>query len=125
MENRLAPYRSGRFFFGLVLVVLGSLYLLSNFGILFIDHISRYWPVLLILFGLTRLLDYDGTPGRHTGIGWIFLGAWLLVSINAMFGLDFHNSWPILIIGLGISLLWKALYRQPQISITEEPRHGI
>jgi hypothetical protein len=125
MENKIAPYHSGRFFFGLVLLVLGSLYLLDNFGFIFIGHISRYWPVLLILLGIARLLDYDGTSRHGTGVGWIFLGAWFLVSINGMFGLDFHNSWPILIIGWGISLLWKALYRQPQVSMTEEAHHGI
>lgn len=123
MENKLSRHSSGRFFLGLVLLVLGTLYLLHNFGFMYVGHISRYWPALFILFGLVRLMDYDGVSCRHTGIGWIFIGSWLLISTNELFGLDFHNSWPILIIGWGISMLWKALYRQPRISLTEE-HHG-
>jgi len=124
MNNRFSQYANGRFFFGLVLLILGSLYLLNNFGFMYVGHIGRYWPALFILFGLVRLLDYDGTWHRHTGIGWIFFGSWLLVSMNGMFGLDFQNSWPILIIGWGISMIWKASYRHPQIQIAEEQRHG-
>lgn len=124
MENKITRHDSGRFIFGLVLLALGCLYLLNNFGFIFVGHISRYWPALFILFGLVRLIDYDGVSGHHTGIGWIFFGSWLLISMNGLFGLDFHNSWPILIIGWGISLLWKALYPQPQISIKEEHPNG-
>jgi hypothetical protein len=124
MENRFAHYGNGRFFFGLVLLILGSLFLLDNFGFIYAGHIERYWPALFILFGLVRLLDFDSTHHRGSGIGWIFFGSWLLVSMNGMFGLDFHDSWPILIIGWGISMLWKAYYRQPQITIAEEQHHG-
>src|SRR5512135_2045428 len=114
MDTNAIRRSSGRFFVGLVLIVLGILYLLDNFGVLYIGHISSFWPVLFIVFGVARLLDFDGRS-HHNGIGWIFLGMWLLISVNGYFGLDFHNSWPILIIGWGISLLWKAFYRQPPI----------
>jgi hypothetical protein len=124
MEDKLTRRNSGRFFVGLVLLVVGSLYLLQNFGFIEVDHISHYWPVLLILFGLVRLINYDGISVRHTGIGWIFLGLWFLISMNGWFGLDFHNAWPILIIGWGIAILWKTLYRQPKILMTEEQHHG-
>lgn len=124
MDNTIVRHHSGRFFFGLVLLVLGSLYLMNNFGFIFIGHISRYWPVLFILLGVARLMDYEGDSSHGTGIGWIFLGSWLLISINGMFGLDFHNSWPILIIGWGISLLWKALYPKPHIAVKEEHPYG-
>jgi hypothetical protein len=124
MENKLARYTSGRFFFGLVLLVLGSLYLMHNFGFIYVGHISRFWPVLFILFGIARLLDYDGTNHRGSGIGLIFFGSWLLISMNGMFDLDFHDSWPILIIGWGVSILWKAYVRQERITIAEEQHHG-
>ena len=124
MENILSRYGSGRFFFGLVLLILGSLYLQNNLDVIYVGHISRYWPGLFILFGIAKLMDYDGSRYRHTGIGLIFFGSWLLISMNGMFGFDFQNSWPILIIGWGLSILWKAFYRQPQMNIAEEYHHG-
>jgi hypothetical protein len=124
MENRIAHYRNSRFFLGLVLLLIGSLYLLDNFGFIYVGHISRFWPALFILFGFVRLLEFDGTYHHGSGLGWIFLGSWLLISMNGMFGLDFNNSWPILIIGWGASMIWKASYRRPQITIAEEQHHG-
>jgi hypothetical protein len=125
MENRFAQYGSGRFFFGLILLILGSLFLLDNLGYIYVGHLAHYWPALFILFGIVKLLDSDSARHRGNGIGWIFLGSWFLVSMNGIFDLDFHNSWPILIIGWGISMLWKAYYRQPEVTIGEEQHHGI
>ncbi|MGB8657861.1 MAG: DUF5668 domain-containing protein [Candidatus Zixiibacteriota bacterium] len=47
--------KSGKIFWGLVLVVAGVLILLRNFGYLEYD-IVRFWPVLLILWGIKKLI---------------------------------------------------------------------
>ena len=124
MENRTRHAITGRSFFGLALIILGLVVLLNNLDVIYVDHISRYWPALFILFGVVKLTESDRTNQRGNGIGWIFLGAWLLISMNGWFGLRFHDSWPILIIGFGVSMLWKAFYRQPQLNIAEEHHHG-
>jgi hypothetical protein len=124
MENRLAHRDSGKFFVGLVLIGLGIVFFLDNFNFIYVDHIGRYWPALFIVFGIVKLLESDRNSQYGKGIFWIFFGSWLLVSMNGWFGLDFHDSWPILIIGWGISLLWRALYRQPHYTIAEEQHHG-
>ncbi len=41
--------------FGIVLVAFGALFLLDNFGIIVFDQIWRFWPVLLILIGVSIL----------------------------------------------------------------------
>jgi len=124
MENKITRYGTGRFFLGLALLIIGSLYLLNNLSFISVGHIGHYWPVLFILFGLAKLMDYDGTYYRGSGIGWIFLGSWLLISMNGIFGLDFHDSWPILIIGWGVAILWKAFYRQSRTTFAEEHHYG-
>ncbi len=124
MENRLTHSITGRFFFGFVLILLGALFLAHNLDLVYVDHIGRYWPALLILFGLVKLFETDINSQRGSGLGWIFLGSWLLVSMNDIWGLSFDNSWPILIVGWGASMLWKALYRQPQPKPVEEQHHG-
>lgn len=46
-------------FFGVILIVLGFLFLLKNFGLLSEDVLSnlwRYWPILLIALGIQTLL---------------------------------------------------------------------
>jgi hypothetical protein len=124
MERTQIQNAGGRFVFGLVLILLGALFLAHNLDIIYVDHIGRYWPVIFILIGLVKLSE-SGVNAQHgSGLGWIFLGAWLFISINRLWGFDFNNSWPILIIGWGVSLLWRALYRQPGLLTAEEHRHG-
>jgi hypothetical protein len=48
-------HTSNKIFWGLVLIVLGGLILLRNFGYLEYD-IVRFWPVLLILWGIKKLI---------------------------------------------------------------------
>jgi hypothetical protein len=65
-----------------VLIVLGIIFLLGNLrmiswarlGILF----AHYWPALLILWGVVKLIEYqqaqrDGVPARGIGAGGVFL----------------------------------------------------
>jgi hypothetical protein len=48
--------RSGKIFWALVLIVVGALILLDNLGYVSGD-IIRFWPVLLILLGIKKLVD--------------------------------------------------------------------
>ncbi len=124
MDGKFEKYNFGKMFFGLVLVALGVLFFLSNFNLVYIDHIGRYWPALFIVFGLVKLSEGGLRAAQGHGLGWIFLGLWLLISMNGIWGLSFQDSWPILIIGWGISILWKSLYRAPEVQIAEDRRHG-
>ncbi len=123
MENNISGNFTGRFVLGLVFILLGALFLAHNLDFIYISHISRYWPAIFILIGVVKLFDSDKNTRRGTGLGWIFLGSWLLVSINELWGFDFHTSWPILIVGWGVAILWKALVPPPQLN-TAEDCHG-
>lgn len=63
------PYarRRSSIFGGLLLVLVGVLLLIHNLapGLLHLGQIARYWPVLLILWGLARLWDYSAA--RRSG----------------------------------------------------------
>jgi hypothetical protein len=48
--------RGGKVFWGLVLILVGVLILLDNLGYLRND-IIRFWPVLVIIWGIKKLVD--------------------------------------------------------------------
>jgi cell wall-active antibiotic response 4TMS protein YvqF len=50
-----------------LLIALGALFLLDNLGIHVFSHISKFWPVLLIVIGLVLLQRRMG--GSHSGGG--------------------------------------------------------
>jgi hypothetical protein len=48
---------------GLILIIIGVIFLLENFNPSFsLWSVVRYWPVILILIGLRRLYDYFAWP---------------------------------------------------------------
>jgi hypothetical protein len=55
---------SGTLTAGLILIVLGSIFLIENFYAPFSAWrvISRYWPVILIIIGVKRLCEYFAWP---------------------------------------------------------------
>ena len=85
-----APPRQPRSFAGpVVLIVLGIFFLLGNMGLIAWHDLGRwfahFWPVLLILWGIIKLIEYQsanraGVRARGIGAGGIFLVIFLVVS---------------------------------------------
>jgi DUF4097 and DUF4098 domain-containing protein YvlB len=70
-----------------VLILMGVLFLLGTMGILEIHSLgrmfARFWPALLILWGLLKLMEYEqakraGQPAKGIGVGGIFLMFFLI-----------------------------------------------
>ncbi len=71
----------------IVLILIGVVFLLVTMGVL--DRYSmwmlfaRYWPALLILWGIIKLIEHEqakraGLPGRGIGVGGVFLMIFLI-----------------------------------------------
>ena len=72
----------------IVLILLGLLFLLGTMGVLHWHGLwllfARYWPALLILWGIVKLIEYEqakraGLPSRGIGVGGVFLMLFLIV----------------------------------------------
>src|SRR5229473_3968057 len=72
-----------------VLIVLGIVFLLGTMGVLhfyMLGHwFARYWPLLIILWGVIKLLEYqqaqrEGTRAPGIGAGGVFLLIVLIVA---------------------------------------------
>jgi DUF4097 and DUF4098 domain-containing protein YvlB len=70
-----------------VLILLGILFLLGTMGIMDMHHLlllfGHFWPALLILWGILRLIEYEqakryGQPARGIGVGGVFLALFLI-----------------------------------------------
>jgi len=91
---------------GVIMMVVGTLFLLQQFDVVPVDRVWQFWPLILIGIGLMNLLRPE--RGRRS-IFLLLLGIWLQISTLELFGLDFHNSWPLLIIFAGMSFVFEAL----------------
>jgi DUF4097 and DUF4098 domain-containing protein YvlB len=83
--------RRGSIFGGLLLIVIGTLFLIHYLapGLLHLGQLVRYWPVLLILWGLARLWDHFAAtrrgqaPPRTVSGGDLLLVLLVLVAVVA------------------------------------------
>ncbi|HWZ81497.1 MAG TPA: DUF4097 family beta strand repeat-containing protein [Terriglobales bacterium] len=84
-----------------VLILVGVLFLLITMGVLdrisFVSLYGRYWPALLILWGVIKLAEHErakraGFPARGIGAGGVFLCFFIVVS--GLSATQFVRVWP-------------------------------
>jgi hypothetical protein len=94
---------------GLILVGVGALFLLDNLHLFPIRDLVDYWPAILLVAGLFKLVDATSGSDRAVGgiltaVGAIFLGQTLGIPY-----LNWPNMWPLALIGVGLLLLLNRL----------------
>jgi hypothetical protein len=97
-----------RLWFGLAVVAVGVLWTLDNLRLVDSDRIVRWWPVLLIGFGVSRLFDH----GRRRPLAawfWIAIGSVLLLQHLGYIPWGLHEFWPVVLILVGASIVWRGV----------------
>ena len=112
-EDRMSrrQYRSGThgLFFGVIVVAVGCLLLLDNLGILRFHDIWQYWPVLLVAYGVSRIVDSHTPSGYVWGGVIVLIGAFLLLDKLDIIVFNFAVVWPLILIAFGLTVLVRAL----------------
>jgi predicted membrane protein len=94
---------------GGIVCLIGVLFLLDHLGVISVDHIWRFWPLIPMAIGAAHLTE----PGRRQWGAFVLLigTLFLLDSLNI---LRFHWSeiWPIAIIGVGGMMIWNSIEGQ-------------
>jgi len=93
------PRSAGGVFWGLILIAIGGIFLLRNLGyeVPVWTSIGRYWPVLLIVWGAIKLIDYArwknaGESGPLFGAGEIVFLIFVIVAGSAFTAAANRNS---------------------------------
>jgi len=97
----------GRIFWGLMLIILGVLFLLDQLGeIDFGEIVSIYWPVIFIVIGLSILIG-SGFHGAGSGLFFILFGAFFLLMRLEILHHSLWHYWPVFIIAAGLWILLR------------------
>ena len=114
MERRQRYYRSGAggIVLGGLIVIIGLFILLDNMGIIRLHDVWRYWPVLLIVFGVSRILESHAPAGYIWGGVLTLAGALVLLDNLDIIVFDFNLIWPLLLIAFGLSMLLRSIDRK-------------
>ncbi|HET6272324.1 MAG TPA: DUF5668 domain-containing protein [Bacteroidota bacterium] len=118
METK-SPYRvTPQLVLGLIILTLGVLFTLHNMDLINAREYIRYWPVLLMIFGVSKLLQPKGTSGRMAGVIFTLVGAAMLADRLYLFEFRVWDFWPVIFVIIGGSVIWRAMARR------QVPTHG-
>jgi predicted membrane protein len=92
---------------GVSAVAIGTLFLLGQFGLIDPGKYIRFWPVIMIVIGVSGLLQPVG-KGKIVGSGMLTLVGTMLLLIKLNY-LNWNQAWPILLIGLGVLMVFESL----------------
>jgi hypothetical protein len=98
---------------GVILILLGGLFLADKFFYLnFSWYFRTWWPLLLIVFGLLQLANRPRRP----------VGPFVLITVGVIFQVDrldlfswwsMHQMWPLILIAIGLGLMICRVQRRP------------
>jgi hypothetical protein len=97
---------------GLLLVGLGGALLLDQLNMLDVEDLWHYWPLVLIVLGVNKMIGYPTARDFTSGLWTAFIGIWLFANFERLFGMTFHNSWPYLVIAWGVTLILRPFIRE-------------
>eukprot|EP01133_Synstelium_polycarpum_P015886 gene15886-18879_t len=104
--------RRTQLLWGVLLIAIGAIILLDRLDVIILhDYYAlwHYWPVIMALFGLNKLLAPVSAKQVLSGLWLIFFAAWWYVSYEELWNLSFYNSWPALLIAWGVGLVIEPL----------------
>jgi hypothetical protein len=122
MKNR-SNRSYGQFSVGIFLLFVGTALIFNKFDLFVIGHVWNYWPLIIIAIGIGKLFDAQFAEEYRKAFWMLLLGCWFLISELHLFGFHYSNSWPILLVGAGITIVWKSMDRSNQEM--KEHCHGI
>jgi cell wall-active antibiotic response 4TMS protein YvqF len=102
---------------GVILIVIGVIFLGERLNWGFGWNMGRLWPLILIALGAVQLMSC-----RIAGAVWLlFLGGLFLLHQNHILRLD--QSWPLFIVAAGLGMLFNRSNRrrQPSVPRVAEP----
>lgn len=92
---------------GIVLVILGVLFLLDRFDVAdFGDVIRNWWPLFVIVPAIPKLFRRETL---WSGLWMLTIGIWFQLVTLRLFGLTWSNSWPIVLIAAGAGMIARTL----------------
>jgi predicted membrane protein len=109
-DSRFDGRRAGRpnIVFGLVLTIVGFIFLLHNLDFHYFEHFWRFWPLALLAIGLAKA--FSGRADERT-FGWImtFLGVIFFARFTLGWNVYMREFWPVILVIIGISIVMRGI----------------
>ena len=88
---------------GLILIAIGLLFLLDHMDVIHIGNVMRFWPMILIVVGLSKFLSEHN---RVSAVILILIGGYFQLNNLGLINLSWNTFWPLLLIVAGILMIF-------------------
>ena len=95
---------------GIAIVAIGVALLFAQMGLIHIQNLWRYWPVFLIIVGLSKLLESTRPSQRAWGGMVALIGGLLLANNLGHFRYGIDQLWPLFVIAGGLAMLFQVVW---------------
>ena len=102
----------GAFVLGLGIFVLGVILILDNFGVVDASVLAPYWPLLLMVVGVSHLVGPSSARKVGWGLSWIAVGAIILLNNLGVIAVGIGALWPVVLVILGANLVFRGARRR-------------
>jgi predicted membrane protein len=109
---------------GLIFVAIGVIFLLGNLGYLDVRAFFPYWPLIVIVFGVVRIVENRDDYSQTSGMFWVAIGLLFLLASLGIFRIAVRDLWPVLLIGVGVLMLWRAIFARRTRARLQNPNLG-
>ncbi len=103
-------HRGNRAVVGMVVIVVGVLALLDNLNFIDGRALQAYWPLVLIVLGLSKIFSRHWRSRPFGGTVLIVVGASLIAQNLGWLHLDWHTTWPALVILAGLMMVARSFF---------------
>ena len=108
MENN-SNRASSQVVLGLLVVVMGVLFLLDNLDILNFRHAIGFWPLAFIVAGCVALFGNGSRSSNYMGGVLVAIGVLMIAGRMGFFYISWGTLWPLVMIALGGLVLYRSL----------------
>jgi predicted membrane protein len=100
---------SGAMIAGLVIIAVGAVLLLNQFGVFPYHFVAHFWPVVLIVVGLIKL--FTSKDRGEMVFGGCLIGAGIILQTNSLgiTHITWGQAWPLFIIVVGLMVVAHSL----------------
>jgi predicted membrane protein len=111
-SGRPGAFRGG-FIWGAVICLIGVAILLDHMGFIAVEHLYRFWPLILVLAGVINLTCRSG---RAWGAILLLAGIVLQLDELGIAHIRIWDLWPLAIIAVGAMLIWSSLEARRRVA---------
>ena len=115
MESNRTHRLTPQLVLGLIVVFLGVVFTLNNVGLIDSEDYLRYWPALLIVYGLVNLYERRTSSGRIWAAVWILVGTALLLNNLDLTHIRIWDYWPLMLVLIGFGMMRGSISRHRRV----------